>query len=162
MYGVMEKETTMKDQMTLTWGENTKTVMLDKETNVGNISTAEGFKTYTTMINKQLKLDNNLTYQEKELRMIIFKNEIDKTFNWEKGKSNDEITKYSEAKINDKINKYLLYHENYGHISPRMLQAMVKNNTINIHKPPQDQIPKCTACLYGKACKKRRIDKPRK
>lgn len=162
--GKTEKETTYSDRTVLKWEDMSKTIMLDKSTNVGNINTAEGCKAYgCTLKNHNNEEDNTKVKDTPIGQLVSYSTEVSNDFRWTN--DNDEegdIKRYTEME-NDHRNasKYLLYHQ-FGHVSPDNIKAMARNKIIKISLPPDKLLPKCTECMYGKSMKRKRQSKTTK
>lgn len=155
----MAKSTTYYENVVLEWNDNKckLTIPLDDITNVATINSSPGygkFHAFCTEINlnrdEDMLQNNN---DNKESIKSICKCKTSKgEFNLE-GENESMQTHYRspEEKLTVEA-EFLRIHQKLGHISPKCIQQMAKMG-MSPSRLAKCQIPKCSACLYGKATK---------
>ena len=150
----------MAESITLKWNnrKHRKTIPIDPVTNVATFNSAPGFKNcivYSATIEESEPL--RITKACKEgcgcyhcmPRIIPF--EIEDTPNTESPETMIE-DRYDPKKESTEA-EFLRIHQKLGHLPPIRIQKMAKSGALP-KRLAHCQIPKCTACLFGKATTK--------
>ena len=175
-------EITTGDKTTLFWEDHRYklTVPMCPKTNVATFQTAPGYKGYHLFCQQaemddsqdghpiiaQPGIDNNHDMENEDDvdvdRMWLPKqrmnqSEINLTGRHHIDNTGDEL----DAKRENLVAEFLNIHYKSGHLGFQKLRMMARQGIIP-NKFANAPIPVCTACMYGKATKKRWRDKPTK
>jgi hypothetical protein len=166
-------EETFHDRIVMRWdqGQSTRTILLDKETNVANLSLAPGFNRFNqfclqAQICDHEEMVNPCHSDSSEVVEHTAADNQDENFelphtlehglNGLFGPADDQQpnTEHDMDTARESATaEFLRYHHKYNHVSPRRIQAMARAGTIP-KRLANCPVPVCTACLYGNATRK--------
>jgi hypothetical protein len=160
--GKEAKSTTYHDKVVMKWHKFKLTVPLEANTNVATMLTSPGYDKFHAFcakigIQDDTEMLINIKDMETSIKYIQCKSSINEQN--ENDNNIDGLTKSRVLTYNKERNKesaeaeFLRIHVAMGHISPLRIQRMAKLGQLP-KMLATCEIPKCAACMFGKATKK--------
>ena len=176
------KEVTYRNRVELSWGEATKTIFLDPNTNVATFRSASGYKAFDAFCAEAeidgdsdihpLCMDTNIISDDEEFAgyedvgrderaqdeteyedIGLSPSGLPSTASGKDKQRSVLVEDELEMKILETEAELLQYHYRFGHAPFNKLRAMAQQGTIP-KKFAKCRQPVCAACMYGKATKR--------